>query len=87
MDSSSSSQRATTSQKPLGAETEADIEMGPREVRSSLGSQGDVVVGEDSLKLPKVDGGKDAWLFLVGCFVFEALVWGSIRIQIEGPNR
>jgi hypothetical protein len=61
--------------------------MGPREVRSSLGSQGDVVVGEDSLKLLKVDGGKDAWLFLVGCFVFEALVWGSIRIQIEGPNR
>ncbi|TVY57326.1 Fujikurins efflux protein [Lachnellula suecica] len=26
--------------------------------------------------LPPADGGKDAWLFLAGCFVFEALVWG-----------
>jgi hypothetical protein len=60
--------------------------MGPREVRSPLGSQGGDTVAEASLKLPKVDGGKDAWLFLVGCFVFEALVWGRIRVHIEGPN-
>jgi len=26
--------------------------------------------------LPRVDGGKDAWLVLFGCFVLEALVWG-----------
>lgn len=26
--------------------------------------------------LPPVDGGKDAWLVLAGCFVLEALVWG-----------
>ena len=26
--------------------------------------------------LPPVDGGKDAWLFLAGCFMIEALVWG-----------
>ncbi|KAH8684455.1 major facilitator superfamily domain-containing protein, partial [Tricladium varicosporioides] len=24
----------------------------------------------------RADGGKDAWLFLAGCFIFEALVWG-----------
>lgn len=27
--------------------------------------------------LPPVDGGKDAWLCLVGCFFIEALVWGE----------
>jgi hypothetical protein len=86
MDSSHSSQRPTASQKSLGVSTETDIEMGPREVRSPLGSQGGDTVAEASLKLPKVDGGKDAWLFLVGCFVFEALVWGRIRVHIEGPN-
>jgi hypothetical protein len=37
-------------------------------------SQDDAVVAEDSTKLPRVDRGRDAWLFLVGCFVFEALV-------------
>ncbi|KAH8593717.1 MFS monocarboxylate transporter-like protein [Bisporella sp. PMI_857] len=29
-----------------------------------------------SQRLPRADGGKDAWLFLTGCFVFEAIVWG-----------
>ena len=32
---------------------------------------------QDTTKYPRVDGGKDAWLFLAGCFVFEALVWGK----------
>ncbi|KAJ5633147.1 hypothetical protein N7490_009486 [Penicillium lividum] len=27
-------------------------------------------------KLPPMDGGMDAWLFLAACFVMEALVWG-----------
>ena len=27
--------------------------------------------------LPRVDGGKDAWLFLAGCFTLEALIWGK----------
>ncbi|TAQ87516.1 hypothetical protein B7494_g4177 [Chlorociboria aeruginascens] len=26
--------------------------------------------------LPRADGGKDAWLFLAGCFVLEGIVWG-----------
>lgn len=26
--------------------------------------------------LPPVDRGKDAYLFLTACFVFEALIWG-----------
>jgi hypothetical protein len=32
---------------------------------------------EQATKLPRADGGKDAWLFLAGCFVFEDLVWGE----------
>jgi len=38
-------------------------------------------VGEDGLEgrvLPRADGGKDAWLVLVGCFTLEALVWGFV---------
>ncbi|KAF2714195.1 MFS general substrate transporter [Pleomassaria siparia CBS 279.74] len=26
--------------------------------------------------LPRADGGKDAWLFLMSCFMLEALIWG-----------
>jgi hypothetical protein len=34
-------------------------------------------VGErEQINLPKADGGKEAWLFLCGCFTIEALVWG-----------
>ena len=32
--------------------------------------------------LPPVDGGKDAWLFLAGCFVTEALIWGEFYMTI-----
>ena len=38
-------------------------------------------VEEDGLErrvLPRADGGKDAWLVLVGCFTLEALVWGLV---------
>lgn len=31
----------------------------------------------EQLNLPRADGGKDAWLFLCGCFMIEALVWGE----------
>jgi hypothetical protein len=40
-------------------------------------------VEEDGLEgrvLPRADGGKDAWLVLVGCFTLEALVWGSVTM-------
>lgn len=26
---------------------------------------------------PRADGGRDAWLFLAGCFVLEAMIWGK----------
>lgn len=25
----------------------------------------------------RADGGRDAWLFLAACFLFEALIWGK----------
>jgi hypothetical protein len=40
-------------------------------------------VEEDGLEgrvLPRADGGKDAWLVLVGCFTLEALIWGSVTM-------
>lgn len=34
-------------------------------------------IGErEQVNLPRVDGGKEAWLFLAGSFMIEALVWG-----------
>lgn len=32
---------------------------------------------EEEMNVPRADGGKDAWLFLAGCFLFEALIWGE----------
>ena len=34
-------------------------------------------VGHELQTLPRVDGGKQAWLFLSACFMLEALVWGE----------
>lgn len=30
--------------------------------------------------LPRADGGKDAWLYLVSCFFVEALIWGKFCV-------
>jgi hypothetical protein len=37
-----------------------------------------------STKVSRADGGRDAWLFLAACFVFEALVWGEWYHNIMG---
>jgi hypothetical protein len=52
-----------TSQPPTPGNGDSDSPMRP-----SAHAQ------EFSLK--RVDGGKDAWLFLAACFVIEALTWG-----------
>ena len=31
---------------------------------------------ETSFSLPPTDGGKDAWLCLLACFMLEAMIWG-----------
>jgi hypothetical protein len=32
---------------------------------------------DDGFSLPPTDGGKDAWLCLLACFMLEALIWGE----------
>ncbi|KAI2640108.1 major facilitator superfamily transporter [Xylaria nigripes] len=39
-------------------------------------TNGDGVIQRHELSLPTVDGGKDAWLFLVAVFAVDGLVWG-----------
>lgn len=42
----------------------------------------------DSLReytLPEADRGKDAWLFLAGCFMVEALIWGAYFLPQPTP--
>ena len=34
--------------------------------------------------LPRADGGKEAWLFLGGCFFIEALTWGKRPETVHG---
>ena len=87
MDSSSSSQRSMDFLKSLGISLKNNVEMALQQDGTSQASQDDAVVGGSATKLPRTDGGRDAWLFLVGCFVFEALVWGNFfPIEVGGPN-
>jgi len=44
----------------------------------SVFQQGDETAEREAAQsLPRVDGGKDAWLFLAACFMLEALIWGK----------
>ncbi|MCJ1309717.1 hypothetical protein MMC25_003377 [Agyrium rufum] len=47
---------------------------GHRRRLSHSGSQ-ESALGQE-FSLPPADGGRQAWLFLAGCFMIEALVWG-----------
>lgn len=38
---------------------------------------------ERQVFLPKADSGKDAWLFLAGCFGIEALTWGTSTLSTK----
>ncbi|KAK7421467.1 hypothetical protein QQX98_002166 [Neonectria punicea] len=40
------------------------------------GPEGEESTRHEFSSLPRVDGGKDAWLFLAACFMIEALTWG-----------
>lgn len=49
-----------------------------------IGAANDVFVNEpseendDEAGLPPADHGKQAWLFLIGCFWLEGLLWGKL---------
>jgi MFS family permease len=50
-----------------------DVASGPSMERRRTNHSGGP---RQEISLPRADGGKDAWLFLAGCFCIEALVWG-----------
>ena len=44
-------------------------------------------VDREGFTLPQADGGKAAWLLLVGCFWIEALIWGNcLPSPIHSPT-
>lgn len=69
-------------------ETTRRVQMEPHVQRSSevheLRDAGDTQVDgpQREFSLPRADGGKDAWLFLAGCFFVEALVWGVFAYSL-----
>lgn len=54
-----------------------------------IGAANDVLVNEpsedidDEAGLPPADHGKQAWLFLIGCFWLEGLLWGKFFLYLE----
>ena len=64
-----------------------DIEMTPQTQNASAATLADVELlpqgtgshpeDHQTHSLPPTDGGKDAWLFLLSCFMLEAMIWGE----------
>jgi hypothetical protein len=36
--------------------------------------------------LPPIDGGRRAWLFMIGAFMIEGLLWGTFTFHIQLPD-
>lgn len=53
-----------------------------REKKNKEGRDVEAAPTHDELALPPVDGGRDAWLFLMACFFVEALVWGEFNLPV-----
>ncbi|KAF4464344.1 hypothetical protein FALBO_8820 [Fusarium albosuccineum] len=63
------------------SQTSIELQPAPETAREegygSSTSQGETLTGGHEVPaLPRVDGGKDAWLFLAASFTVEALTWG-----------
>ena len=58
------------------ARTSGHEEAGERSVGHQQAHNVEESHGQE-FSLPQADGGRDAWLFLAGCFAIEALVWGE----------
>jgi len=54
-------------------ETSSTIELTVREPADGEQAERE---GRGQSVIPRANGGKDAWLFLLGCFKIESLVWG-----------
>lgn len=64
-----------------GAEIELDSYSEPplssANTIAELEGNGNVSDDNAEFSLPPTDVGKDAWLFLLACFMLEGLIWGS----------
>ena len=58
-------------------DVDVDVDVDVEERRCSTRGTGEGIVLPSSSLYPPVDGGRDAWLFLAGCFIVEAMVWGQ----------
>jgi hypothetical protein len=69
----------SSSDESSSAQKKEDISIEPAGLEAGKTTDTDVETGEgnEHSDLPRADGGRKAWLFLAGCFVFEALVWGK----------
>lgn len=47
------------------------------ELQDTTNAQNENNQSGQEFSLPPADGGKDAWLFLLTCFVVEIFVWGK----------
>jgi hypothetical protein len=72
----------------MASENSAQVELAQYTQNPSAASSTDVqplpngTLSPDShggFSLPPTDTGKDAWLFLLACFMLEALIWGTSR--------
>jgi hypothetical protein len=54
--------------------TEHGIELSSFNVTNTITAQPEI----EQTNLPQADGGKDAHLFLCGCFMAEAMCWGEL---------
>lgn len=74
----------------MTAETSSQIQLttaAPRLTPLSGNNEAEIDRNEDGrleFSLPRVDGGKEAWLFLAGSFFIEALVWGRTMYFFDG---
>lgn len=64
--------------------TQTELASSPRQASATASANVELLpmtgieppVNDEGFSLPSTDGGKDAWLCLLSCFLLEALIWG-----------
>lgn len=62
------------SETPVDGGSNIELTATNPEVQENIDAES---TGLAEFSLPPADHGKDAWLFLAGCFIVEVLVWGK----------
>lgn len=63
-----------TSNSRTGQNTKQEIELDSYNATNETNYQPEI----EQTNLPQADGGRDAYLFLCGCFMAEAMCWGEL---------